>query len=104
MAERAWGQKNKRLRASWLRKTIKVKQRKMCTSETPNHTQKKLLVVALMCLISAEAEVSDRERATDLLQAVLQDLKGLRQVPGLSPGPRRKQRAACGQRQGHQGQ
>lgn len=55
-------------------------------------------------LLAPEAEVSVRERATDLLQAVLQDLKGLRQVPGLSPGPRREQRAACGHRQSHQGQ
>lgn len=60
--------------------------------------------MAQICMISPEAKVSDRERATDLLQAVLQDLKGLRQVPGLSPGPRREQRAACGQRQSHQGQ
>lgn len=40
----------------------------------------------------------------DLIQSVLQDLKGLRQVPRLSPSPRRKQRAARGQRQSHQGQ
>lgn len=40
----------------------------------------------------------------DLLQSVLQDLEGLRQVPRLSPSPRRKQRAARGQRQSHQGQ
>lgn len=48
--------------------------------------------------------MSVRARATDLLQAVLQDLKGLRQVPGLSPGPGREERAAGGQRQSHQGQ
>lgn len=41
---------------------------------------------------------------THLLQSVLQDFKGLRQVPRLSPSPRRKQRAARGQRQRHQGQ
>lgn len=70
----------------------------------PPNPQNKLLVRAHICLQSPQGEVSDRERATDLLQAVLQDLKGLRQVPGLSPGPRREQRAACGQRQGHQGQ
>lgn len=40
----------------------------------------------------------------DLLESVLQDLEGLRQVPRLSPSPRREQRAACGQRQSHQGQ
>lgn len=61
-------------------------------------------MVAQIWLISPEAEARERERATDLLQAVLQDLEGLRQVPGLSPGPRREQRAARGQRQGHQGQ
>lgn len=41
---------------------------------------------------------------TNLLQSVLQDLEGLRQVPRLSPSPRREQRAARGQRQSHQGQ
>jgi len=41
---------------------------------------------------------------TNLLHAVLQDLKGLGQVPRLSPSPRREQRAARGQRQRQQGQ
>lgn len=41
---------------------------------------------------------------TNLLESVLQDLEGLRQVSRLSPGPHREQRAAGGQRQSHQGQ
>lgn len=40
----------------------------------------------------------------NLLYSVLQDLEGLRQVPRLSPSPRREQRAAGGQGQSHQGQ
>lgn len=40
----------------------------------------------------------------DLLQAVLQDLEGLGQVPRLAPGPRREERAARRQGHGHHGQ
>lgn len=56
-----------------------------------------------MCMLFGETDWVFKYD-TNLLQSVLQDLKGLRQVPRLSPSPRRKQRAACGQRQSHQGQ
>lgn len=45
-----------------------------------------------------------KSETPNLLESVLQDLEGLGQVPRLSPGPRREQRAAGGQRQSHQGQ
>ena len=58
------------------------------------------MVFVLFCFVLFFKKVCD----TNLLQSVLQDLEGLRQVPRLSPSPRREQRAARGQRQSHQGQ